>query len=347
MRVLALALVCGCADEEVTFSDGFGNEEAPGSDALDGTPLGPYLMGSTIPVYARPPGRHQGDGKLEYWSTDTNVLTVASETIHDDVVEGELLAEAPGDARIQLWRKDTQLGSTAVEVRDAAYGDVVWAPGALIGDPDLLFDNALALPNVLFGATATFQLRYTDQQGDEIFGSGVGTVLGGEPAVLVDIVDDYLGVRGDWVTMEPAALGLGIVEVQMNGINLGRMDVTAVDQSAVTGLDLYGSDESQAEAGEILYVAGLARDEDAEPIYGLSAAWEVDGRDSGVVGEVFSYTYDPKADPVTVSISVGGFSSEREIHMGEPVEVSGGCAHAPGRLGWLWLLPALLVSRRR
>src|SRR5436190_14674703 len=102
--LLVLAIV-GCSDGEATFFDGFGaHEEASGSDDLAATPLGPYLVGSTVHVYARPPRGMRSSAQLEVYSTDVAVLNVVDQTVEDEWVAAEVEVVGEGEAQIELWK---------------------------------------------------------------------------------------------------------------------------------------------------------------------------------------------------------------------------------------------------
>jgi hypothetical protein len=343
--MLLLLATLGCSDGEATFFDGFGGkDEASGSDDLAATPLGPYLMGSTIHVYARPPRGMRNSAQLEIYSTDVAVLEIVGQTVEDEWVAAEIEVVGAGEAHIELWKNDWNLGGTVVAAHEAASPEVRWAPGVL-GRHEELADLA-AKPGLVVGGTATFQIAYEDAEGNPVYGSGLGVALAGEPAVSAVATTEYQGFDGDWVEVTAHVGPSGTVEFRRGQVNAGTYTFAIIDDPTGTALALYTPEEDDAAVGEVVFAAALALGSDETRYYGPPATWQVDGQDVGEVGEIFGYTYDPGAQTRELGISLGSLAAQRTVKM-SAADAGGGCATTPraGGLGVLALLAAL--SRRR
>jgi hypothetical protein len=342
--MIALLTLVACKTEDPTFFDGFGvKEEAVGSDAPEESPLGPYVRGSTIHVYARPTDRMRGDNGLELFSTDADVLEIVEQTVEDDYVAAEIEVTGGGEARIELWKGDWNLGGTAVVAHENASPHLLWAPGVLSGRTEVA---ELGVPlGLVAGGTATFQIAYEDSDGNPVLGSGLGSVLGGPPALTAVATTEYQGRDGDWIELTAVGGSMGNVEIRMDALNVGAYTFGILADPASAILALYAPREDATLAGDTLFAAALAFGSDNAPFYGVPATWELEG-DAAGEGEVFAYTYDPDENPTSLAVKVGGLVDQREIRMGEAHEGTT-CASAPRSQGaWLALLGALLTLRR-
>jgi len=343
--MLLVLATLGCSDGEATFFDGFGaKEEAPGSDDLAATPLGPYLVGSTIHVYARPPSGMRSSAQLDVYSTDVNVLEVVDQTVEDEWVAAEVDVVAEGEAHIELWKNDWNLGSTIAAAHAVASPQVRWAPGVLAKNDEIA--DLADKPGLVATGTATFQIAYEDDDGNPVYGSGLGVALASEPAVSAVPTTEYQGLDGDWITVNAHVGPSGTVEFRYGQVNAGTYTFAIIDDPTNTALALYTPTEADAAVGDTVFAAALALGSDETRYYGAPAAWEVDGETVGEVGEIFAYTYDPNAQTRDLSISLGSLGAERTVKMGSE-DAGVGCA-ATSRTGGVEL-PALLalLSRRR
>ena len=341
--VFLLALAA-CSSDEATFFDGFGvKEEALGSDSLEESPLGPYLMGSTIHVYARPPKGMRNNAQLEIYSTDDEVLDVVEQMVEKEYVAAEIEVVGAGEARIELWKNDWNLGGTAVGAHETASPQVLWAPGVLAHREELaeLGDKQ----GLIAGGTATFQIAYEDNDGNPVYGSGLGVAL---PSASVSALPTtgYHGFDGDWIEVSAHVGPVGSVEFRYGQVNAGTYTFAIVDDPSSTGLVLYTPNDDDAVPGDTVFAAALALGSDETRYYGVPATWEIDGNGVGEVGEIFPYTYDPGAPMRTLAISVGGQGDEQNVNVGDGDANVGGCATVPATSGCALALLALLSRRR-
>ena len=343
--MLLVLVIVGCSDGEATFFDGFGaKEEASGSDDLAETPLGPYLVGSTIHVYARPPSGMRNSAQLDVYSTDVNVLEVVGQTVEDEWVAADVEVVGEGDAHIELWKNDWNLGSTVAAAHAVASPTVRWAPGVLAQNDEIA--DLADKPGLIATGTATFQIAYEDDDGNPVYGSGLGVALAGEPAVSAVPTTEYQGLDGDWITVNAHVGPSGTVEFRYGQVNAGTYTFAIIDDPTNTALALYTPTEDDAAVGETVFAAALALGVDETRYYGAPAAWEVDGEAVGDVGEIFPYTYDPGAPLRDLSISLGSLAAERTVNMGK-ADAGGGCATTPGTGSVaIAALLALLIRRR-
>jgi len=344
MMLLLLAIV-GCSDGEATFFDGFGaKDEASGSDDLEETPLGPYVMGSTIHVYARPPHGMRSSAQLEIYSTDVGVLEVVEQTVEDEWVAAEIDVVGAGEAHIELWKNDWNLGGTVVAAHEVASPHVRWAPGVLAKNEEIA--DLADKPGLVATGTATFQIAYEDDDGNPVYGSGLGVALAGEPAVSAVASTEYQGLDGDWITVNAHVGPSGTVEFRRDQVNAGSYTFAIIDDPTGMALALYTPTEDDATPGDTVFAAALALGSDETRYYGAPAAWEVDGETVGEVGEIFAYTYDPGAPTRDLAISLGALGAKRTVKMGA-ADAGGGCATAPRTSGLAIAAMLALLSRRR
>ena len=342
--VFLLALAA-CGSDEATFFDGFGaTEEALGSDTLEESPLGPYLVGSTIHVYARPPKGMRNNAQLEIYSTDVEVLDVVGQTVENEYVAAEIEVVAAGEARIELWKNDWNLGGTLVSAHEAATPQILWAPGVLARREELA--DLADKPGLVAGGTATFQIAYEDNDGNPVYGAGLGVALAGEPAVSALATTEYHGLDGDWIEVAAHVGPIGSVEFRYGQVNAGTYTFAIVDDPSSTGLALYTPNDDDAVPGDTIFASALALGSDETRYYGVPGTWEVDGVGVGEVGEIFAYTFDPGATTRTLAISVGGLVDERDVKIGDGDANVGGCATVPRGSGYALALLALLSRRR-
>jgi hypothetical protein len=343
--MLLVLAIAGCSDGEATFFDGFGAKpEAPSSDDLADTPLGPYLVGSTVHVYARPPRGMRSSAALDVYSTDVTVLDVVGQTLEDEWVAADVEVVGEGEAHIELWKNDLRLGSTIAAAHAVASPEVRWAPGVLAKNDEIA--DLADKPGLVATGTATFQIAYKDDDGNPVYGSGLGVVFAGEPAVSAVATTEYQGFDGDWITVNAHVGPTGTIEFRYGQVNAGTYTFAITDDPTGTALALYTPSDDDASLGDTVYAAALALGSDETRYYGAPAAWEVDGESVGEVGEIFSYAYDPGATG-DLSISLGALAAERTVNIAHGDAVSGGCAVLPrwNRLAFAGLLAAL--SRRR
>jgi hypothetical protein len=342
--MLVVLAILGCSDGEATFFDGFGAKESAGSDDLAETPLGPYLVGSTVHVYARPPHGMRSSAELDVYSTDVTVLEVVDQTVEDEWVAADVEVVGEGEAHIELWKHDWNLGSTVVAAHAVAGAHVRWAPGALAQNEDIaeLADK----PGLIATGTATFQIAYEDDDGNPVYGAGLGAALASEPAVSAVATTEYQGLDGDWVTVNAHVGPSGTVEFRRDQVVVGSYTFAIIDDPTGTQLALYTPAVDDASAGDTVFAAALALGSDETRYYGAPAAWEVDGKPVGEVGEIFGYTYDPGAQTRDLAISLGSLAAERSVQIGA-ADAGGGCATTP-RTGGVDIATLLaLISRRR
>jgi hypothetical protein len=344
--MLLLLVIAACKTGDVTFFDGFGaKDEAPGSDTLEESPLGPYLMGSTIHVYARPGAGMRGNGQLEIYSTDAAVLEVVEQTVEKEYVAAEIDVVGAGEARIELWKNDWNLGGTVVAAHEVASPRVRWAPGVLARRDEIA--DLATNSGLVVGGTATFQIAYEDDDGNPVYGAGLGVVLASEPAISALATTEYHGLDGDWITLTAHVGPSGSVEFRRGQVNAGTYLFTIVDGPSAGSLALYTPEEEGALPGETVFAAALALGPEKARYYGVPGTWEVDGEATGDAGEIFPYTYDPGAPMRSLAISVGALVDEREVKIGDGDANVRGCATSPRRSGLVFAALMALLSRRR
>jgi len=285
----------------------------------------------------------RSSAQLDVYSTDVNVLEVVGQTVEDEWVAADVEVVGEGEAHLELWKNDWNLGSTVVAAHEVASPEVRWAPGVLAKNEELL--DLADRPGLIATGTATFQIAYEDDDGNPVYGSGLGVALAGEPAVSAVPTTEYQGFDGDWITVNAHVGPSGTVEFRYGQVSAGTYTFAILDDPTGSALALYTPSEDDAAVGDTVFAAALALGSDETRYYGAPAAWEVDGETVGEVGEIFSYTYDPNAPTRELAISLGSLGAERTVKIGD-VDAGGGCATAP-RTGGLAIAALLAMLTRR
>ncbi|MBW1881687.1 MAG: hypothetical protein JRJ84_25285, partial [Deltaproteobacteria bacterium] len=139
------------------------------------------------------------------------------------------------------------------------------------------------------------------------------------------------------------------IELYVGGIDLGLVEIEAVEEDAVDRVELIAGNRSRLRDGDVGTVLGLARDVDGDAIYGVDLGWVVDGELVSGEGDLFRYLYDEGVE-VELGAERGDHGDSVVVNgYGEPASSAAlGCSTS-GSAGMFWgtlaLLPFLLRRR--
>lgn len=346
----ALSTLAACG-EPVVITDNVVTEFV-GAKRVD--ELAPRLVeGAAFVLTADRRGRRDNMDAWQIVSSDPAVLSLVAvppdpET-DDDAIRYDAVALAPGEVEITVLDDEGA-------VRDAA-SVVVKRPDTLryhsrvhelAGEPlEVGVDSA---PQVVVGGEGTFEVQYF-AEGERLYGLAPLTGLSGE-GVLVGAPEASLGIDRQYISLSAEAAGAQQVQLQINGLEVGVLDVEFVEPYEVASVHLDGDDEGEAESGDPLSVIALVTDAAGEPIFGSRCVWTLGGAPIMGEGERLGYTYNPDlerrvngvCDGVESSVVVHGddFSASLSSSVGCSV-VTGGAAS----LGGLVVVGLALLRRRR
>lgn len=346
--VVAGALLGGCVGGGLEFRDDV-------DLSLDFTPFGfdvqddhlhtPYVQGAQVRVRVE----HVRDRDLAgatISSTDEGVFQIVSTTFDEGDMVAEGVAVGPGSAELEVYDPNGDLWDFAtVEVGFPTRVEL-HAAGPMFVD----LDGLEAVPQVLVGGTATFQVQYFD--GDErLLGNGALTVTPGT-GTLAEADRSFLFENREWVRVSPDSAGTHTVSLDVDGVAFDDMTFDAVDAGAVAGVDIFGRDERHVEAEDWLVLLAQSYDEDDVRIYGVDFTWEIDGVEAEGEGDLYRYQYDPNVQAPVVA-RFGAYQASVVANVGEGYVDSSnniGCnaLGVPAGFTALWLgIPAVLLRRRR
>ena len=291
-----------------------------------------------------PPRGMRNSGQLDVYSTDVNVLDVVAQTVEDEWVAADVEVVGEGEAHIELWKNDWNLGGTVAAAHAVATPQVRWAPGVLAKNDEVA--DLANKPGLIATGTATFQIAYEDDDGNPVYGSGLGVALASEPAVSAVPTTEYQGLDGDWIAVSAHVGPTGTVEFRYGQVNAGSYTFAIIDDPTGTALAIYTPGDDDVSLGETAFAAALALGSDETRYYGAPATWQVDGEAAGEVGEIFPYTYDPGATR-DLAVSIGSVGAERPVKMADGDATSGGCAALPRMDGLVVAGLLAALSRRR
>jgi hypothetical protein len=346
IALLSLTLLAGC--QRHYFTDSVDLE-------LDFRPIGlrgdalhsPYVIGSSFDVFANP---NDSDDSREGWrivSSDPSVLAI------EMMAPGTARANAvsDGEATLELYdAEDNLLHSEEIEVRAPASAELLWHGSLLVGatEDEARVDDA----RILTGGTATFLVRWRDEQGRRLSGNGA-LRASAQAGMETNVAQSFLFEDRDWLQLTTLEDGVYAVEVAAGDQEaVTTFQVTTV--SNIAGITLEGESEQGEEDGACLVVVAVGSDADGNPVYGVEYEWDVEGDSLPDYGDVLHYTYDPNI-PVTVGATFEDQHVETVVHSSGGFYVSStndiGCSAADASSLPTAVLPIViglgLIIRRR
>ncbi len=348
LSALATLVACG---EPVVITDNVVTEFI-GAKRVD--ELAPRLVeGAEFVLSADRRGRRDNMDAWQIVSSDQNVLSLVpvppDPETDDDAISYDAVALAPGEVEITVLDDEG-------EVRDAA-SVVVKRPDELryfsrvhelAGEP--LQVGVSAAPQVVVGGEGTFEVRYY-AEGERLYGLAPLAGLSAE-GVLVGAPQASLGLDRQYISLSAEAAGAQQVQLAINGLEVGVLDVAFVEPYEVASVHLDGDDEDEAESGDPLSVIALTTDAAGEPIFGSRCAWSLAGAPITGEGERLGYTYNPDHER-RVTGSCEGVAADLVVHGDEfsaSLSSSVGCSVVSGgaaSLGGLVAAGLALLRRRR
>lgn len=346
----ALTALAACG-EPVVLRDNVVNEVV-GARRVD--ELAPRLVeGAELVLIADRRGLLDDMADWQLVSSDPAVLSVAPQPqdpeADTDTLYYDAVALAPGEVTITVVDGDG-------EVRDSA-AVVVMRPDelrfysrthALAGEP--LRVGVEAPPQVVVGGEGTFEVRYF-AEGERLYGLAPLAGLSAE-GVLVDAPAVSLGVDEQYLTLSAAAAGLQSVQLVINGVEVGALDVEFVEPYEVASVNLDGGDEDEASTGDPLAVLALTYDAAGEPVFGSRCAWFIGDLIISGEGERLNYNYNAALERRVTGVCEG-VQSSLVVHGDDfyaAPSSSVGCSASAGQaasFGGLVVAGLALLRRRR
>lgn len=285
----------------------------------------PYVRGADFEVRA-----WAGEDDLELSecvlaSSDPDILRIEPEG-DGDAARAHAYAVGQGQASLLLLDGDGDVvAAREVEVR-APTRVVLRAAAPLFLDradvPSEVDDV-----QVVRDGEAVFELEYFDGV-TRLHGSGALSVSAPE-GLEAWVEREHLFEDRDWLVVQGDALGRHEVELAAGGEPFSAVALNVVEPSAIVEIDLFGQDESNAEAATPLVVIAEARDVSARPIWGVAFDWTLAGAAVEAAGDLFRYDYAP-GDAHALAVAIDDVGGALPISAGAPSSAGGslGCAVA-------------------
>ena len=343
--LFAISLVSGCEPNGIAVQDSLD------FDLFDSELHTPYVEGADLSLSAW----RQDGGSVVGWSfraVDGDIFEL-SETYSDE--DGE---------RISTWGRALVSGETELEVVDSR-GRVRTSRTIRVERPDTLQMVPAGLSRVrpelasrleladsvslLDGGTATFEVAYFKDD-ERLFGNGV-LGFGAEAPLVARNEMTYLFRDREWLVIEPTGTGVFSLPLQVNGQELGQMQLRVVDEGAIANVEILAEETQGAEEDDMFYLLARAFDGQGEEIFGVAFDWKVDGDEQVGQGDLYAYHYRDGAW-AEVDAAAGTSSDSVSVQMDGGYVTSSnnlGCATAPGSsagLGLLGLLGLFLARLR-
>lgn len=311
----------------------------------------PYVVGSDMNIFVD----HTDNKKdLTGWSlrsSDEAIFVVDAPSFSrfdKDDFSVHCHAVGPGTAQLEVLDEHGHVKHrTSVEVALPTRVDFLAHGPLLVEHPSL--DPLTPEPRVLAGGTATFLVRYYDQN-ELLYGNGA-LIAASTSDVSATTPETWLFEDRDWLQITPHQAGDTTLPLQVGTHSIPSLTIHAVPQTDITEIRILGENESRAHKGEWLVALAQAYDAQARPIFGVEYDWELDGNAELGEGDLYRYEYDPKQKR-SLEAHNGPLDAVATIH-GEDGFVDSsnriGCriVTASASLGQLLLLGAAVALARR
>jgi len=315
----------------------------------------PYVRGAEVTLYVNSAGAEDAD--FSDWtlrSTDDTVFEVLEIDARADDLNVEGLATGAGEAELEVLDATGQVvHSVSVEV---GFPDSVeLTPHVVSYVPELADTFADEAPRVLQGHVATFEVTYF-QGAERLHGNGVLTTAADASLHVESDVSNLFEDR-EWLRINPSTSGTHTVTIEVDGTELGSLEVDAVDPDELTHISLETESVVGATTGDSRHVVALGFDADGAPVLGVNPSWELGSEPTTDPGDLYVYEYDPtQVRPLVATFvpqhdaDASGFEEEIYVY-GRFGEVASsnrvGCTSAPLAAPALLWLAGLLGVRRR
>lgn len=358
----ALVLVAGC-QSGIYISDDEGGPFVSGSlfeTHADDLSL-PYALGTSIGLSV-----HQAPRDLAGWTlvSDTpTVFAIDAQMVDSDgnlTATGHALAD--GSARLRLVDNNgNERHATPVEVRAAdsakfyAHGDLrVLGGQASTGYAQTELTDA----RVLAGGKAVVAIGYFHAS-ERVYGRGLAAMAPVAELAVDNKTSSGLPIN-DWLFIDAAQPGSYTIALTQSGLTLGTLPITAVADSAVTGLSLAAEATDKKGDGDKTWIQARASGSDGREVLGVYCDWTLDGAaqtdDNGKPksGDLYRYRFAKGGAMRTVVATHNGVSANIAVpaHDGFVNDTTYlGCSAAPGAAahdgGWLALFIVFAIAGAR
>ena len=331
---LFASLLCSCSSPTVDLGDGFGWN---GSEGLHM----PWALGTdaVLTSYLDPKLARKAD-KIEVESSDEGVFKITNVEFGDSNLWIDGTAVSEGESTVRVTKGSRELGSAKVEVSAISNAGLVPAAAAL--DPTEEETTLYEKPRVIVNGRAYFRVQFYKDT-TPVFGA---TIVEVDAANSLDLQADnsYLEVEGQWINVRPAKKGVFPVTLQVNGEDVGNLEIEVVGRNEVDKLTLVAKESRVAVDEQSMRLVLRSFDADGRPLFGAPVIWSVDGDDPDErTNEIYTYAYDPNSVNL-VEVELGDLRASETIH-GYAVSECG-CSNGAPVSGWLFAM-ALGFSRVR
>jgi hypothetical protein len=317
-------------------------------DGPSGTLHSPYVTGAQFVVS----GHHTRNAERYDWtieSSNSRVLRVESSTGG----VANVVALAPGQTTLRIRRGAEILHQEEIEVRAPARADVLWHGTLLLkrSEEEAKVEDA----QVLVGGTATFLVRWLDENGERLAGNGALQATSSSEELIASVQSSNLFERRDWLMLTPLREGEYQVSLRAGEVAVGSFRVVAVDEDAVANIVIEGQSEQEQPEGALLVALASAEDAEGKPIFGVEYEWDIEGESLLQDGDVLKYTFDPNR-MVNVGATFGEQRAEARLHAGDEFYVesttaigcnAGGRASLSSMLAFAFAALLMVIRRAR
>lgn len=348
--VLAGVVACSMGCTRVKFSDSV-------DLTLDFAPLTgpsdllhtPYVEGSSMRIFVDSTNDNE---RYEGWSLSSSDPTIFS-------VENLQGQSGFAAAKARALRP----GHATLTVTDSG-GHVVATDGVDVERPDevRLLSHGLLLVDrgedearvsdlrVVEGGTGTYLARYY-RAGHQVFGNGTLTATA-DTGSTAKVEQSYLFEDRDWLQVSPGDGNAHQIALSVNGTPFGQVTLSGVARTDLAGVRILGEDEGGAKKDQLMVAFALANDSAGRAVYGVEYSWQLGGKTSAGMGDLFRYRYDaqrPQMLTASAMNATGQMSAQAMIHASSGFVDSTnrvGCATVPpGAPGgpWRGVTPAWLL----
>jgi hypothetical protein len=279
-------------------------------EGITGTLHNPYVVGSTVRIYAEDNRRSDKESNWTLESSNENVLHV------DSYGEGSIVCTAVGvgESDIYVYDEDGErIHTQTLRVLAPTHTKIYSRGPILVGDG---FEAAqIEEPvRILSGGTATFLVHYYHND-TRLYGTGTLTATSREDVLLYEETTVLLEQR-EWLQVTPNAEGIATIDLGVKGGDSDQFDsfqIQGVSAEDIHQIDLIGESEDLASDESSLVVLAQAYDAQANPIYGVEYRWDVDGQDITGDGDLYRYVYDHDTQ-VNLGAHYDELSDDIQIH---------------------------------
>jgi len=304
----------------------------------------PYVEGTAVELRLT---AWRDMSRFEARSSNPDVFDCIESRVDDSAIILECFATGPGEAMIELSRRDRDRVFEAVPIRvgrpDRVELHAAGAVFAMLGEQSSRVEDPVMLEDGL----ATFEVRWFDG-GERLFGNAVLDVA--SEGVSAWPESTFMFENRDWLkiqALEPTDAAL--IELRHLGRPLALHQIDVVPAEQITELIIAGESEVGAQPGDTITLLGRVFDERGRSVFGAEYDWFRNSLREWGSGDMYRYGFDPEQaveleanfDGLTDQVDIRGFGTVRSSN-----DVGCSTTGALGLSGWL-LGVGLLIRRRR